>query len=47
MIADFYTKPLQENLFRLFHNLLLNLNNRESENTQAAAELDIKQHLIE
>ena len=31
MIADFYTKPLQGKLFRLFRNLILNVNDKEME----------------
>ena len=45
MIPDFYTKTLQGKLFRIFHSLLLNLNDSESDKTQAAAELDVKQSL--
>ena len=45
VIADFYTKALQGKLFRLFRTPLLNLSDSESENTQAAAELDVKQRL--
>ena len=28
LIADFYTKPLQGHLFRLFHSLILNLDDK-------------------
>ena len=45
MIPDFYTKTLQGKLFRIFHSLLLNLNDSKSDKNQAAAELDAKQSL--
>ena len=45
VIANFYTKALQGKLFRMFRTPLLNLSDSESENTQAAAELDVKQRL--
>ena len=32
MIADFYTKPLQGKLFRLFRNLILNLREEDMRN---------------
>ena len=32
MIADFYTKPLQGKLFRLFRNLILNLREEDIRN---------------
>ena len=45
MIVDFYTNHLQGKLFGLFRSLLLNLNNSESANIQAAADMDVKQRL--
>ena len=36
LIADFYTKPLQGKLFRLFRNLILNIEDSPSNNFQAA-----------
>ena len=36
LIADFYTKPLQIKFFRLFRNLILNIEDSPTSNFQAA-----------
>ena len=39
LIADFYTKPLQGKLFRIFRNLILNLNDKDSLNISRTEQL--------
>ena len=39
MIADFYTKPLQGKLFRLFRNLILNLRQEDIQNITLSEKL--------
>ena len=39
MIADFYTKPLQGKLFRLFRNLILNLREEDIRNITLSEKL--------
>ena len=39
MIADFYTKPLQGKLFRLFRNLILNLHEEDIRNITLSEKL--------
>ena len=36
LVADFYTKPLQGKLFRLFRNLILNIKDSPTRNFQQA-----------
>ena len=40
MIADFYTKPLQSNLFKVFRNMIMNTNNQDVKNFTKDSETD-------
>ena len=42
MIADFYKKPLQGKVFKIFCNMLLNLNNEEVQNITSAENLKLQ-----
>ena len=41
MVADFYTKPLQGKLFRLFQNMILDINNKDAQNIICEEKLTI------
>ena len=43
MIADFYTKPLQGKLFRIFRNMIMNTNNQDIKNFTEASGTDPEQ----
>ena len=43
MIADFYTKPLQSNLFKVFRNMIMNNNNQDVKNFTKASGTDPEQ----
>ena len=44
MVADFYTKPLQGKIFRLFRNTIMNLDDTETERFQDADKLSVLQN---
>ena len=41
MVADFYTKPLQEKLFRIFKNMIMNLGDIKTERVHDADKLSV------
>ena len=43
MIAYFYSKPLQGNLFEIFQNMILNLNNEDVKNIICTKKLAVKE----
>ena len=43
IVSDFYTKPLQGKLFRLFRNMILNLNDEYAQNIIFVEKLSIMQ----